>query len=79
MDLDLGQPKIDLRQQPTITCDSCGSEFFKEVVILKRVSKLLTATPKDTDVPFPVYMCNSCGHVNNDFNPFYEEPSDDKL
>ena len=78
MDLDLGQPKIDLRQQPTITCDSCGSEFFKEVVILKRVSKLLTATAKDTDVPFPVYMCEKCGHVNNEFNPFYEEPSDGK-
>ena len=41
MDLDLGQPKIDLRQQPTITCDSCGSEFFKEVVILKRVYSYL--------------------------------------
>ena len=73
MDLDIGKPKIDLRAQPTVTCDSCDSEFFKEVVILKRVSKLLTATQKDTDVPFPIYMCNSCGHVNKDQNPFTEE------
>jgi hypothetical protein len=24
-------------------------------------------------VPFPVYMCNSCGHVNKDQNPFTED------
>jgi len=52
--------------------------FFKEVVIIKRVSKILTATPKDTDVPFPTYMCDKCGHVNNEFNPFAIEAEDDK-
>jgi hypothetical protein len=78
MDLDIGKPKIDLRDQPTVTCDSCGGMFFKEVVIIKRVSKLLTATPKDTDVPFPTYMCEKCGHVNNEFNPFAIEVEDDK-
>lgn len=78
MDLDIGKPKIDLRDQPTVTCDSCGSMFFKEVVIIKRVSKLLTATPKDTDVPFPTYMCEKCGHVNKEFNPFVIEVEDDK-
>jgi len=78
MDLDIGKPKIDLRDQPTVTCDSCGSMFFKEVVIIKRVSKILTATPKDTDVPFPTYMCDKCGHVNNEFNPFAIEVEDDK-
>ena len=78
MDLDIGKPKIDLRDQPTVTCDSCGNMFFKEVVIIKRVSKILTATPKDTDVPFPTYMCEKCGHVNNEFNPFAIEVEDDK-
>jgi hypothetical protein len=28
--LDL-RPKIDLKQQPTVTCSECGSKFFKEV------------------------------------------------
>jgi hypothetical protein len=77
MDLDIGKPKIDLRDQPTVTCDSCGGMFFKEVVIIKRVSKILTATPKDTDVPFPVYMCEKCGHVNSEFNPFEIEETND--
>ncbi|MFN9957622.1 MAG: hypothetical protein ACK55I_31335, partial [bacterium] len=77
-DLDITKPKIDLREQPTIVCENCQSMFFKEVVIIKRVSKLLTGSPKDTDVPFPTYMCEKCGHVNNEFNPFAIEVEDDK-
>jgi predicted nucleic acid-binding Zn ribbon protein len=73
MDLDIGKPKIDLREQPTITCEKCDGMFFREVTILKRVSRLLTGGPHDTDVPFPVYMCDSCGHVNKDQNPFMED------
>jgi len=61
------RPKIDLRQQPTIICEECGSKFFKEVSMLKKVPKLLTGTPEDTIVPFPTYMCNSCGFVNEEF------------
>jgi uncharacterized Zn finger protein len=61
------KPRIDLKEQPTITCDECGSKYFKEVVLLKKVPKLLTGSQEDTIVPFPTYMCNSCGFVNEDF------------
>ena len=61
------KPKIDLRIQPTIICEECGSKFFKEVSMLKKVSKLLTGSHEDTIVPFPTYMCNSCGFVNEEF------------
>jgi hypothetical protein len=64
---DILKPRIDLKQQPTITCDDCGSKYFKEVVLLKKVPKLLTGSQEDTIVPFPTYMCNSCGFVNEDF------------
>lgn len=67
---DIIKPKIDLRQQETITCSDCGSKFFKEVVLLKKVPKLLTGSHEDTIVPFPTYMCNSCNHVNEDFELF---------
>ena len=39
--LDL-RPKIDLKQQPTVTCSECGGKFFKEVVLIKKVPALLT-------------------------------------
>ena len=61
------RPKINLREQPTILCEECGSKFFKEVSLLKKVPQLLTGSPEDTIVPFPTYMCNSCGFVNEEF------------
>jgi uncharacterized Zn finger protein len=63
-------PKIDLKTQPTEVCENCGSEYFKEVVLIKRVSKLYTGSSEDTLVPFPTYMCEKCGHVNKDFDLF---------
>jgi uncharacterized Zn finger protein len=69
---DIIRPKIDLRQQPTIKCEKCDSKFFKEVVMLKKVSKILTGSGEDTLVPFPTYMCNDCGHVNTEFELFID-------
>ena len=67
---DILKPKINLRDQPTVECDKCKSKYFKEVVILKKVPKLLTGSQEDTIVPFPTYMCNECGNVNKDFELF---------
>lgn len=64
------RPKIDLKQQETVVCEKCNSKFFKEVVLIKKVSKLLTGSGEDTLVPFPTYMCNECGFVNKDFELF---------
>jgi hypothetical protein len=64
---------IDLKKQPTVVCEKCESMFFKEVTLIKKVSKLYLGTPNDTLVPFPTYMCNECGHVNEDFRLFDEE------
>lgn len=69
----IGQPKINLKEQPTIVCESCGSEYFKEVTMLKKVSRILTGAADDTLVPFPTYMCNSCGYVNKDLRIFDDE------
>lgn len=70
--MDIQKPKIDLREIPSIKCEECQGEFFREVAILKKVSKLLTGSAQDTLVPFPVYQCVNCRHVNEEFNPFNE-------
>lgn len=64
------KPKIDLKQQPTITCESCNCIYFKEVTMLKKVSKILTGSSEDTIVPFPTYACVECGNVNEDLKLF---------
>jgi uncharacterized Zn finger protein len=67
---DLLQPKIDLKKQPTLECEQCESIYFKEVVMIKKVNKLLTGSSEDTIVPFPTYRCDDCGHVNVEFKLF---------
>jgi len=63
-------PRIDLKDQPTLVCEVCDSKYFKEVVLVKKVSKLLTGSMEDTIVPFPTYRCDDCGHVNKEFELF---------
>lgn len=72
---ELTQPKIDLREQPTVTCENCKGEYFKEVTILKKVSRLLTGSADDTIVPFPTYKCDDCGHINEEFRLFDKKPA----
>lgn len=62
--------RINLREQPTVLCEKCESAFFQEIVMVKKVSKLLTGEPDDTIVPFPTYRCAECGHVNDEFKVF---------
>lgn len=64
------QPRVHLREQPTVKCDNCGSIYFREVIYIKKVSKILTGSSEDTIVPFPIYRCDDCNHVNEGFNPF---------
>jgi uncharacterized Zn finger protein len=66
------KPRIDLKQQETVKCKECGSKYFKEVTMIKKVPKLLTGSQEDTIVPFPTYMCNNCGFVNEDFELFID-------
>ena len=67
---ELVKPQINLKEQPTVTCEKCGGTHFKEIVLIKKVSRLLTGAPDDTLVPFPTYKCDSCGHMNKDFDLF---------
>jgi predicted nucleic acid-binding Zn ribbon protein len=70
--MDLSKPKvnIDLKEQPSVVCEKCEGEYFREVTMIKKVSKLLTGSGQDTIVPFPTYMCDGCGHVNEEFKIF---------
>lgn len=71
--MDLQTPKINIRDCETIKCDQCGSIYFREVTYLKKVSRfMIPNATEDQTVPFPIYKCDSCGHVNKGFNPFEE-------
>ncbi len=71
--MELNQPRIDLKKQPTVVCEKCKGMYFKEVVLIKKVPALMTGSKEDTLVPFPTYKCDDCGHVNSEFALFDEE------
>ena len=77
--MELEKPRINLREMNFVKCDECDFDQFKEITYIKRVSKELTGADRDTDVPFPTYACIKCGHVNDDFNPFFEGNPDLEL
>jgi predicted nucleic acid-binding Zn ribbon protein len=62
--------QINLKEQPSVICEKCGSDRFREVTFIKKVSKLMTGSSQDTIVPFPTYCCDSCGHINQEFEVF---------
>ncbi len=70
MDMDTPKMNIDLREQPSVVCEDCGHDMFREVTYIKKVSKLLTDSHEDTIVPFPTNCCDKCSHVNQEFKLF---------
>lgn len=75
--MDVNQPTINLRDCETIKCENCEGIYFKEVIVLKKISRFqIPNAVADQEVPYSVYKCDSCGHVNKGSNPFEE---DDKI
>ena len=61
---------VDLSSAIDVKCEECGSAQFRVVAFIKRVSALLSPTGKEMVVPVGTFACNSCGHVNKEFDPF---------
>lgn len=49
-------------------CTTCDGIYYKQVVVLNRISKLLTASTHDTIIPQQSFLCDTCG------TPFGLEP-----
>lgn len=60
---------IDLTNAQDITCENCGNYTFQEVVLMKKISALLSPNGKEGIVPIPTFACNACGFINKQFLP----------
>jgi len=69
MNLNIGADDM----QPII-CEECGGMYFRQVMAINKVSKLLTGSDKDTMVPVPVFRCDDCGAIPKDFQPIKAKP-----
>ena len=54
---------IDITKTEPLSCKKCGGEIFISVLVVRKLSKLLTGEKKDEILPFEVYLCGDCGEI----------------
>lgn len=52
---------------PNVICPNCGSNTFIEVVVLKKLSPILSPTGKEELYPIPVFTCSKCGTIPDEY------------
>ena len=63
------QIQIDPNNTTAIVCDECGSDKFRPIFFLRKVSRFITGEPDDRIIPIDVLACLKCDHVNDSMNP----------
>tara|TARA_R100001377_G_C3154971_1_gene97661 strand:+ start:77 stop:316 length:240 start_codon:yes stop_codon:yes gene_type:complete len=65
---------IDFSVAKDMLCEKCENNSFKNTTLIKTISELLSPSGKEMIIPIPVYACEKCEHVNEQFlkNEFEE-------
>ena len=58
---------VDLSNAKTLECDSCGCKAFKQTLMLKKLSPLISPSGQEAMVPVAVFACEKCSHINKEF------------
>lgn len=64
-----GIPTHLLKEADYIKCESCEGTVFEEKLMIKKISKFMTGSDRDSIAPIPVLACSSCNHINEMFKP----------
>ena len=62
------QMNIDISQTSEMKCDKCENNTFKQTMMLRKVSAIVSPSGKETIIPVGVFACESCNHVNVEFS-----------
>jgi|TARA_Y100000389_G_scaffold107739_1_gene104789 hypothetical protein len=63
------QPNINPADAEPMICSNCGGMYFRQVMCINKLSRFITGHDKDTVIPVPVFRCDDCGHVPEEFQP----------
>lgn len=58
-----------LAQAESVSCEHCANQTFVGVMMMKRISPIISPTGKEAIVPIQTFACNACGFVNKEFLP----------
>ncbi len=63
------QIRINIDDLTDIVCEECGNKYFRQAIMLKRLSPLVSPSGNEQLVPMPIFRCDDCGHVNDNLLP----------
>ena len=58
---------IDLTHAKDIECEKCEGKGFRQTMMLKKLSALVSPTGQEAIIPIQAFGCDSCGHINKEF------------
>ena len=58
---------IDLTNATDIICEKCQNKGFRQTMMLKKLSALLSPTGQEAIIPVAAFACDACGHINKEF------------
>ena len=58
---------VDVSQTTPVKCEKCENQTFKQTLLLRKVSALVSPNGQEQYVPIAVFACEKCGHVNSEF------------
>jgi len=61
-------PRVDISATTPLVC-ACGNETFKEVMYMRKESRLMSGLPTDRLVPIQLIACDKCGELIEEFIP----------
>ena len=61
------QETIDMSQTTSIKCEKCENSTFKQTLLIRKMSALVSPSGQETVIPVAVFACEKCGHVNSEF------------
>ena len=64
---------IDLTHAQDIECEKCGGKGFRQTMMLKKLSSLMSPTGQEAMIPIEVFSCGNCGKVPDSMMPRGDE------
>ena len=61
------QQTIDMSQTNPVKCEKCENSTFKQTLLIRKMSALVSPSGQETLIPIGVFACEKCGHVNAEF------------
>ena len=58
---------VDLTHATTLECEECKCKGFKQTMMLKKLSALVSPTGQEAIIPVAAFACEVCGHINKEF------------